>query len=119
MWTTARDNRGPNGRDHAMNQMARQVQAMQRKLLKAQEELAEKEVSGSAGGGMVVAVVSGQGELRSLQINPEAVDPDDVEMLADMVVAAVNEGLRAAKELEAELFGGMAGGLGLPPGLLG
>ena len=102
-----------------MNQMMKQAQAMQRKLLKAQEELAEKEVSGSAGGGMVTAVVNGNGtEVKSVSINPEAVDPDDVEMLQDLFVAAVNEALRAAKELEADAMGGLAGGLGLPPGLL-
>ena len=102
-----------------MNQMMKQAQAMQRKLLKAQEELALKEVSGSAGGGMVTAIVNGSGtEVKSVAINPEAVDPDDVEMLQDMFVAAVNEALRAAKEMEAETMGGLAGGLGLPPGLL-
>ena len=102
-----------------MNQMMKQVQAMQRKLNKAQEELAQKDVTGSAGGGMITAVVNGGGtEVRSISINPEAVDPDDVEMLQDMVVAAVNEALRAAKELEAETMGGIAGGLGLPPGLI-
>ena len=102
-----------------MNSMMKQVQAMQRKLTKAQDELAGKEVSGSAGGGMVTAVVNGGGtEVRSISINPEAVDPEDVEMLADMVVAAINEALRAAKELEAETMGGIAGGLGLPPGLV-
>ena len=102
-----------------MNQMMKQAQAMQRKLMAAQEELAAKEVSGSAGGGMVTAVVSGGGaEVKSISINPEAVDPEDVEMLQDMVVAAVNEALRAAKELESETMGGIAGGLGLPPGLL-
>ena len=102
-----------------MNPMMKQVQAMQRKLAKAQEELASKEVSGSAGGGMVTAVVNGDGtEVRSIAVNPDAVDPDDVEMLQDMVVAAINEALRAAKELEAETMGGIAGGLGLPPGLV-
>ena len=102
-----------------MNQMMKQAQAMQRKLMQAQEELAAKEVSGSAGGGMVTAVVSGGGgEVKSVTINPEAVDPDDVEMLQDLVVAAINEALRAAKELESETMGGVAGGLGLPPGLL-
>jgi DNA-binding YbaB/EbfC family protein len=102
-----------------MNQMMKQAQALQRKLLKAQEELAEKDVSGSAGGGMVTAVVNGAGsEVRSIAINPEAVDPEDVEMLQDMVVAAVNEALRTAKEMENETMGGLAGGMGLPPGLL-
>ena len=102
-----------------MNQMLRQAQALQRKLAKAQEELAEKEVRGSAGGGMVTAVFNGAGEIQSIEIDPEAVDPDDVEMLQDMVVAAVHEGQRAAKELENDLLGGLAGGMGLPPGLLG
>ena len=102
-----------------MNQMMKQAQALQRKLVKAQEELAEQEVTGSAGGGMVSAVVNGGGtEVKSITINPEAVDPADVDMLQDMVAAAVNEALRAAKELESETMGGLAGGMGLPPGLL-
>jgi DNA-binding YbaB/EbfC family protein len=102
-----------------MNQMMKQAQAMQRKLLKAQEELAQKEVTGSAGGGMVTAVVNGSGtEVKSVAINPEAVDPDDIEMLQDLFVAAVNEALRAAKDMESATMGGLAGGLGLPPGLL-
>ena len=101
-----------------MNQMMKQAQAMQRKLAKAQEELAEQEVTGTAGGGMVTVVVAGSGtQLKSVAINPEAVDPADVEMLQDLVVAAVNEGLRAAKDLEAETMGGLAGGMGLPPGM--
>ncbi len=102
----------------SMNQMMKQAQALQRKLAKAQDELAAKEVSGSAGGGMVTAVVSGGGgAVKTITINPDAVDPDDVEMLQDMVVAAVNEALRAAKQLESEMMGGLAGGLGLPPGM--
>lgn len=101
-----------------MNNMMRQAQALQRKLMEAQGELAEAEVSGSAGGGMITVRVTGAGELRSITIDPEVVDPSDVEMLQDMVLAAVNEGLRAAKNLEQERLGGLAGGLGLPPGLL-
>lgn len=102
-----------------MNQVMKQAQALQKKLAQAQEELATKEVSGSAGGGIVTAVVNGGGtEVRSVAINPEAVDPEDVEMLQDLVVAAVNEALRAAKELESETMGGLAGGMGLPPGLI-
>ncbi len=98
-----------------MNQMMQQAQALQRKLLKAQEEIAAQDVSGQAGGGMVTAVVAGGGaEVRSITIDPQAVDPDDVEMLADMVTAAVNEALRAAKELEQEKLGGLTGGLGIP-----
>ena len=101
-----------------MNQMLQQAQALQRKLAKAQEEIAQLEVTGSAGGGTVSANVSGAGDLLSVQIDPEAVDPDDVEMLQDLVVAAVNDGLRRARELEQEKLGGLAGGLGLPPGLI-
>lgn len=102
-----------------MNQVMKQAQALQRKLQQAQEELATKEVSGSAGGGTVTAVVNGSGsEVRSISLNPEAVDPEDVEMLQDLVVAAVNEALRAAKELESQTMGGLAGGMGLPPGLI-
>lgn len=101
-----------------MNQMLQQAQALQRKLAKAQEEIAQLEVTGSAGGGTVNANVSGAGDLLSIQIDPEAVDPDDVEMLQDLVVAAVNDGLRRARELEQEKLGGLAGGLGLPPGLI-
>ena len=101
------------------NQMMRQVQALQRKLAKAQDELAAQEVSASAGGGVVHAVVNGSGtEVRSITIDRDAVDPDDIEMLQDMVVAAVNEALREAKERESQVMGGLAGGLGLPPGVL-
>lgn len=101
-----------------MNQMLQQAQALQRKLAKAQEEIAQVEVTGSAGGGTVTAVVTGTGDLTRLEIAPEAVDPDDVEMLQDLVVAAVNDGLRRARELEQEKLGSLAGGLGLPPGLI-
>ena len=101
-----------------MNNMLRQAQAMQRKFAEAQAELATEEVTGSAGGGTVTVVASGAGELRTVTIDPAAVDPDDVEMLQEMVVAAVNDALRASKELESERLGGLAGGMGLPPGLL-
>lgn len=102
-----------------MDQIMKQAQAMQRKLAAAQEELAGKEVEGAAGGGMVRVRMSGSGnEVRGVTIDPSAVDPDDVDMLADMVAAAVNEALRAAKEMEEETLGGVTGGLGLPPGIL-
>lgn len=101
-----------------MNNMMRQAQALQRKLAEAQSELADEEVTGSAGGGMVTVAVSGAGEVRSVTIAPEVVDPDDVDLLADMVMAAVNEALRASKELESQRLGGLASGLGLPPGLM-
>jgi DNA-binding YbaB/EbfC family protein len=101
-----------------MNNMMKQAQALQRKLMAAQEELATLEVSGSAGGGMVTATATGAGELRGIVISPEVVDPEDVDLLQDMVIAAVNEALRSAKSVEQERLGGLAGGLGLPPGLL-
>ena len=101
------------------NQMLRQAQAMQRKLAQAQEALAAEDVTGSAGGGVVTVTVDGTGStVRGVEIAPDAVDPDDVEMLQDMVLAAVNEALRAASELESERLGAVAGGLGLPPGML-
>jgi DNA-binding YbaB/EbfC family protein len=101
-----------------MNNMMRQAQALQRKLADAQEQLAQEEVRGSAGGGMVTVVATGAGEVRSVTIAPDVVDPDDIDLLQDMVTAAVNEALRSAKQLESERLGGLAGGLGLPPGLL-
>lgn len=97
-----------------MNQVMRQAQAMQRKLRKAQEELAAMELEGSAGGGTVKAVVSGEGELKSLAIDPSAVDPGDVDLLQDMVVAAVNEAMRLRAEAEEAKIGPISGGLGVP-----
>lgn len=102
-----------------MQQMMAQAEALQRKLAAAQEEVAATEVTGTSGGGMVTVVVSGGGaEVKSITIEPEAVDADDLEMLQDMVVAAMNDALRSAKELEAEKLGGVTGGLDLPPGLV-
>lgn len=103
-----------------MDQIMKQAQAMQRKLAAAQAELSALDVEGAAGGGMVRVAVSGGGdEVRSITIDPSAVDPEDVELLADMVKAAVNEALRAAKQLEEEKLGGVTSGIGgLPPGLL-
>ena len=94
---------------------------MQSRLLAAQEELAKAEVSGSAGGGLVHATVTGGGEVVGLRIDPSAIDPDDAEGLADLVLAAIRDANRAAQELQqqtmgplAEGLGGMGGGLGLP-----
>jgi nucleoid-associated protein EbfC len=101
-----------------MDEILRQAQEMQRKLMAAQEEVAALEVEGSAGGGAVRVVVSGPGDVQSVTIAPEAIDPDDVAMLEDLVQAAVNDAFRRRRELEAERFGGLAGGLGLPPGLV-
>ena len=84
-----------------MNQMMRQVQQMQAEMAKAQEELKHATVEASAGGGMVTVKVSGELEILELRIDPEAVDPEDVELLQDMVLAATNEALRSAQELAA------------------
>jgi nucleoid-associated protein EbfC len=101
------------------NKMMKQVQEMQRKMEQAQEELAVETVEASAGGGIVTVVITGSLEVRQVTIKPEAVDPDDVEMLQDLVVAATNEALRAAQDLASTKLGGATGGIDLPsiPGL--
>ena len=106
-----------------MSQLLEQAQRMQQQLTAAQEQLAREEVSGSAGGGLVTATMTGSGELTAVTISPEAVDPDDLETLQDLVVAAVRDASRAAAELTASrmgpLAGGLGGGLGGFPGLPG
>ena len=102
-----------------MNDMMRQVQQMQAEMAKAQESLKDEVVEASAGGGMVTVKVSGELELLELRIDPEAVDPEDVELLQDMVQAAVNEALRSAQEMAASKIGAVTGGLGGPGGLGG
>ncbi len=102
-----------------MNQMLKQVQRMQADMMAAQEQLKDEVVEASAGGGMVTVKVSGDLDVKSIAIDPEAVDPEDVELLQDMVLAAVNEGLRAAQELASKKLGGITGGLGGPGGLGG
>ena len=104
-----------------MNQMMKQVQQMQEEMVKAQEEAQKQTVEASAGGGMVTVKVSGALEVLEITIDKDAVDPDDVEMLQDMVQAAVNEALRSAQEMVsnrmAQVTGGLEsalGGLGLP-----
>lgn len=97
-----------------MNSMIRQAQKMQQDMLKAQEELESKTYEAGAGGGVVSATVSGKKELVSVAIDPEAVDPDDVEMLQDLIVAAVNEALRKAAEDAASQMSRLTGGLNLP-----
>ncbi len=93
--------------------MIKQAQKMQQDMLKMQQELEEKEYTASAGGGVVTAVVSGKRELVSLTIDPDAVDPEDVEMLQDLVVAAVNEALRQAETSMSEGMSKLTGGLNL------
>jgi nucleoid-associated protein EbfC len=95
-----------------MNQMMRQVQQMQEEMAKAQESLKHESVEASAGGGMVTVKVSGELEILELEIDPDAVDPEDVELLQDMVQAALNEALRSAQELAASKMGAVTGGLG-------
>ena len=103
------------GMPGGMNQMAmmKQAQKMQQELLRMQEEQENKTYSATAGGGMVTAAVNGKHEVVDLKINPEAVDPDDVEMLQDMVIAAVNEAMRAADADAANNMSRLTGGLNL------
>ncbi len=95
-----------------MNDMMRQVQKMQAEMAKAQDELKDETVEASAGGGMVTVKVSGELEVLDVRIDPEGVDPEDVELLQDMVQAATNEALRSAQELAANKMGAVTGGLG-------
>ena len=94
--------------------MIKQAQKMQQDMMRMQQELQEKTYEAAAGGGVVKATVTGKRELQSLTIDPEAVDPDDVEMLQDLIVAAVNEALRTAEEDMAASMQQLTGGLGLP-----
>ena len=103
----------PGGGGQNLNQMMKQMQKMQADMAAAQEELAAATVEGSAGGGMVKVVVTGAGDVQSVQISPEVVDPDDVEMLEDLVLAAVGDGLRRAQAMQSESLGGVTGGLDL------
>ena len=101
--------------------LMREMQRMQKNMADAQSALEAETAEGSAGGGVVKATVTGAGDLRAVSIAPEVVDPDDVEMLEDLVVAAVTEALRAAQELQARSMGSLTGGLDLGSlgGLLG
>ena len=94
--------------------LMRQVQQMQEEMAKAQESLKHETVEATAGGGMVSVKVSGELEVLELRIDPDAVDPEDVDMLQDMVQAAVNEAIRSAQELAANKLGAVTGGLGIP-----
>jgi DNA-binding YbaB/EbfC family protein len=96
------------------NKMLKQVQKMQADMAKAQEELAKETVEASAGGGMVTVRMTGALELEKVTIDPTAVDPEDVEMLEDMILAATNEALRAAQDLANKRLGGLTSGLNIP-----
>jgi DNA-binding YbaB/EbfC family protein len=95
-----------------MQQLLKQAQKMQQDMIAAQESLKDEVVDASAGGGMVTVQVTGDLVVKSIKIDREAVDPDDLELLQDMVLAAVNEALRAAQELASSRLGGITGGLG-------
>src|SRR3954452_13773538 len=107
---------GPN-----LNQILKQAQQMQAEMAKAQEQLKDEIVEASAGGGMVKVTMTGDMELREIKIDPQAIDPEDPELLQDMVTAAVSEALRSAQALAASKMGGIAGlgGGGGVPGLPG
>ena len=96
-----------------MNQMMKQVQKMQKDMMEAQEQLASETVESSAGGGMVTVTITGDLVVKQIKIDPEAIDPEDPELLADMVLAAVNEAIRQAQEVAATKMGGLTGGLDL------
>ncbi len=99
--------------------MLKQLQQIQAKMAKVQEELGLKTVTGTAGGGVVEVVVNGHQKVLSVTVKPEVVDPADVEMLQDLVMAAVNEAMDRARELATKEMGAVTAGIGLPPGLLG
>jgi DNA-binding YbaB/EbfC family protein len=95
-----------------MQQVLKQAQKMQQQIAKAQVELAEAELTGTAGGGLVTATVAGTGQLKAIKIDPKVVDPEDVETLEDLVVAAVRNAGEAARQLTEQKMGPVAGGLG-------
>ncbi len=97
-----------------MNKLMQQAQQMQQQMAEAQEQLATETVEASAGGGLVTVRATGNGEILAIKIDPKAIDPDDPELLEDMVLAAVNEALRSAQSLAQSKLGAMTGGLGLP-----
>ena len=97
-----------------MNQMIKQAQKMQEQMLKMQEEMENKTYEATSGGGAVKVVVSGTREIKEIELKPEVVDPDDIEMLQDLIVAAVNEGLRKLEADNSTQMGQLTGGLNIP-----
>jgi nucleoid-associated protein EbfC len=110
---------GGGGGQPDMQQLLQQAQKMQQDLAAAQQELAETSVEGSSGGGLVKATVNGAGELQGLVIDPKAVDPEDTETLADLVLAAVRDGVASAEQLQQQKLGPLAQGLGGGGGMPG
>ena len=101
-----------------IQQMMKQAQQMQERVKKLQEEAGSKTVEASAGGGMVTVVANGRQEVLSIKIAPSVVDPKDIEMLQDLILAAINEALRKSQELMKEEMARLTAGMGLPPGLM-
>jgi len=99
--------------------MLKQLQQMQAKMAKIQEDLGQKTVTGTAGGGVVEVVVNGHQKVLSVTLKPEVVDPADVDMLQDLVLAAVNDAMDKARDLASKEMGAVTAGMGLPPGLMG
>jgi len=100
-----------------MNNLMKQAKKMQEQMMKMQQELEEKTVEASVGGGVVTVVANGKKEILEINIKPEVVDPDDIEMLQDLIIAAVNEATRKADEMIQNEMSKFTGGLGMPPGL--
>lgn len=101
-----------------MNQMMKKVQKLQAEMAKTQEELKKRTLESTAGGGAVKVVITGEKQLQSIKIDPSAVDPQDVEMLEDLVLAAVNEAIKKVDDMTSQEMGKLTGGLNLPPGML-
>ncbi len=110
-------NRGFGGGMPNMGSLMSQVQKMQEEMEKTQASLAVEELTVTAGGGAISVVVTGAREFKSITIKPEVIDPDDVEMLQDLLLAVVNDALAQVKQREEERMGNVTGGMGLPPGL--
>ncbi|MBK8046103.1 MAG: YbaB/EbfC family nucleoid-associated protein [Anaerolineales bacterium] len=107
----------PGAMGGGMGGLMAQVQKLQDEMAKTQEALGEEEITVSAGGGAISIVITGHQEFKSITIKPEVVDPQDVEMLQDLLLAAVNDALAQVKKMEEERMGALTGGMGLPPGL--
>ena len=102
------------GNGNNMQALLRQAQQMQASMEKDKEEIAAKEVEGTSGGGAVTVVVSGKKEIKSIELKPEVVDPDDIEMLQDLIMVAVNEAMRQMEEISQKEMGSLTAGLGIP-----
>ena len=106
--------RMPAGGGGGMGGMLQQIQKLQEEMLRTQEELGQKTVSATAGGGAITVVATGQQRIESIKIDPDVVNPEDVEMLQDLIVAAVNEAIEKSRELAAQRLSSLTGGLNIP-----